>query len=171
MLSIIVAFGDHYEIGQNGTMPWNLPEDLKHFKEVTSGATILMGRRTFQSLPGVLPKRQHIIITADPEFQKEHKRVRIRHDLEAELRNLCEDYSNYRNFCVPCKMLVAKIKRKEGKGFTCEYDKPQTPYARVLADNAVPQDVKDALIRRKAKINGIELYHRILKRLRRIRRR
>ena len=86
MLSMIVAFGDHYEIGPNGTMPWNLPEDLKHFKEVTSGATILMGRRTFQSLPGVLPKRQHIIITADPEFQKEHKRVRISHDLEAELR-------------------------------------------------------------------------------------
>ena len=91
-------------------------------------------------------------------------------ELEAGLRDLCEDYSNYRNFCVPCKMLVAKVKRKEGKGFTCEYDKPQTPYARVLADNAVPQDVKDALMRRKAKINGIELYHRILKRLRRIRR-
>lgn len=86
MLSIIVAFGDNYEIGQNGVMPWHLPEDLKHFKEVTSGAAILMGRRTFQSLPGVLPKRQHIIITADPSFQKEHKRVRISHDLEAELR-------------------------------------------------------------------------------------
>ncbi len=86
MLSIIVAFGDNYEIGQDGTMPWHLPEDLKHFKEVTSGATILMGRRTFQSLPGVLPKRQHIIITADSNFQKDHKRVRISHDLEAELR-------------------------------------------------------------------------------------
>ena len=56
MLSLIVAFGDNYEIGQAGTMPWHLPEDLKHFKEVTSGATILMGRRTFESLPGVLPK-------------------------------------------------------------------------------------------------------------------
>ncbi|MBQ7016530.1 MAG: dihydrofolate reductase [Firmicutes bacterium] len=86
MLSIIVAFGNCYEIGQDGVMPWHLPEDLKHFKEVTSGATILMGRRTFQSLPGVLPKRQHIIITADPSFVKEHKRVRISHDLEAELR-------------------------------------------------------------------------------------
>lgn len=86
MLSIIVAFGDNYEIGQDGTMPWHLPEDLKHFKEVTSGATILMGRRTFQSLPGVLPKRQHIIITADPSFTKDHKRVRISHDLETELR-------------------------------------------------------------------------------------
>ena len=86
MLSIVVAFGDQYEIGQNGTMPWHLPEDLQHFKEVTSGATILMGRRTFESLPGVLPKREHIIITADPTFQKEHKRVRISHDLEEELR-------------------------------------------------------------------------------------
>ena len=86
MLSIIVAFGDNYEIGQDGTMPWHLPEDLKHFKKVTSGATILMGRRTFQSLPGVLPKRHHIIITADPSFTKDHKRVRISHDLETELR-------------------------------------------------------------------------------------
>lgn len=86
MLSLIVAFGDHYEIGQNGAMPWHLPEDLKHFKEVTSGAAILMGRRTFQSLPGVLPKRRHIIVTADPGFTKEHPRVRISHDLEEELR-------------------------------------------------------------------------------------
>ena len=67
-------------------------------------------------------------------------------------------------------MLVAKVKREDGKGFTCRYDKPQTPYARVLADPSVPKDAKDALRRRKEKINGIEFYHRILKRLRRIRR-
>ena len=91
-------------------------------------------------------------------------------ELEPELRRLCEDYSAYRNFCVPCKMLVAKARRRDGKGFTCRYDKPQTPYARVLADPAAPEDAKDALRRRKARINGIELYHRILKRLRRIRR-
>lgn len=92
-------------------------------------------------------------------------------ELEQELRRLCEDYSDFRNFCVPCKMLVSKVKRKDAKGFTCRYDNPQTPYARALADSATPQDAKDALIRRKEKINGIELYHRILKRLRRIRRR
>ena len=91
-------------------------------------------------------------------------------ELEPELRRLCEDYSDWRNFCVPCKMLVAKVKRRDGKGFTCRYDNPQTPYARVLSAPAVPQDAKNALQRRKAKINGIELYHRILKRLRRIRR-
>ena len=93
-----------------------------------------------------------------------------RRELEPELRRLCEDYSDWRNFCVPCKMLVAKVKRRDGKGFTCRYDNPQTPYARVLSAPAVPQDAKNALQRRKAKINGIELYHRILKRLRRIRR-
>lgn len=90
--------------------------------------------------------------------------------LEQELRRLCEDYSDYRNFCVPCKMLVAKVKRKDGKGFSCRYDRPHTPYARALSDPSVPQDAKDALMRRKAKINGIELYHRVLKRLRRVRR-
>ena len=93
-----------------------------------------------------------------------------RSELEPELRRLCEDYSGYRNFCVPCKMLVAKTKRKDGKGFSCRYDKPRTPYARVLADPAVPEDAKNALRRRKEKLNGIELYQRILKRLRRIRR-
>ena len=93
-----------------------------------------------------------------------------RRELEPELRRLCEDYSDYRNFCVPCKMLVAKIKLKGSKGFSRQYDKPQTPYARTLADPAVPHDAKDALRRRKEKISGIELYHRILKRLRRIRR-
>ena len=91
-------------------------------------------------------------------------------ELEPELRRLCEDYSDYRNFCVPCKMLVAKAKRPDGKGFAARYDSPQTPYRRVMADDAVPQERKDALARRKAAINGIELYHRVLKRLRRIRR-
>ena len=93
-----------------------------------------------------------------------------RRELEPELRRLCEDHSDYRNFCVPCKMPVAKARRTDGKGFTCRYDRPQTPCARALADPAMPQDIKDALRRRKERINGIELYHRILKRLRRIRR-
>ncbi len=91
-------------------------------------------------------------------------------ELEPELRRLCEDYSDYRNFCVPCKMLVAKARRGDGKGFACRYDKPMTPYARALADPAVAEGAKDTLRRRKAGINGIELYHRILKRLRRVRR-
>lgn len=93
MLSLIVAVGDDLAIGQNGTMPWHLPEDLKHFKEVTAGACLLMGRRTFESLPGVLPGRRHIILTQDPSFRKDHKRVRISHNLNEELQQAkaCEE--------------------------------------------------------------------------------
>lgn len=93
-----------------------------------------------------------------------------RRELAGELKRLCEGYSDFRNFCVPCKMLVAKVKRGDGKGYAAKYDRPQTPYQRVIADAAVPQERKDALSRRKAQVNGIELYHRVLKQLRRIRR-
>ena len=89
--------------------------------------------------------------------------------LEADLVRLCEEYSDYRNFCVPCKMLVSKIKKPGGKGFATRYDRPKTPYQRVLDDPDVPEDVKSTLRKRKAKINGIELFHRLTKRLRRIR--
>ena len=82
---------------------------------------------------------------------------------ESNLLSICEYYSDYRNFCVPCKMLVEKIKRKHGKGYTCKYDKPQTQYARALAASEVPQSIKEPLQRRKSKINGIELYHKLLK--------
>ncbi len=67
-------------------------------------------------------------------------------------------------------MLVAKVRRADGEGFACRHDKPQTPCARALADPAAPEDARDALRRRKARINGVEHHHRILKRLRRIRR-
>ena len=83
MLSIVVATGENGEIGCKGTMPWYVPEDLQHFKEVTMGKTMLMGRKTFASLPGVLPGRMHIVATQDDSFQKQHKRVKIIHDLSS----------------------------------------------------------------------------------------
>ena len=59
--------------------------------------------------------------------------------------------------------------RKATNEYTCKYDKPQTPYARVLAAPKVPQNIKEALQRRKSQINGIELYHKTKKILHRIR--
>jgi dihydrofolate reductase len=50
-------------IGRGGKLPWRLPADLKHFKQATMGTPMIMGRRTFESLPGVLPGRRHIVIT------------------------------------------------------------------------------------------------------------
>lgn len=56
-------------IGRDNTMPWHLPADLAHFKHHTLGKPIIMGRRTWQSLPAVLPRRRHIVISADPGFR------------------------------------------------------------------------------------------------------
>ena len=60
---IIAAIGQNNELGKNNDLIWNLPGDLKFFKEVTTGHTVLMGKNTFYSLPMVLPKRKNIVIT------------------------------------------------------------------------------------------------------------
>ena len=64
-ISIIAAIADNYAIGKSNKLPWHLPADLKHFKELTTGHAILMGKRTFESLPnGPLPNRKNIILTS-----------------------------------------------------------------------------------------------------------
>ena len=64
MLSIIVAIAENYAIGKKGDLLCHLPADLKHFKEITSGKTVLMGERTFLSLPKhPLPNRRNIVLT------------------------------------------------------------------------------------------------------------
>lgn len=73
-LHIIVAMADNRAIGLNGDMPWGrgLPADLKHFKETTMGHPIVMGRKTFESLPkGALPGRQNIVVTRNTDYQAE----------------------------------------------------------------------------------------------------
>ena len=61
-LSMIACVGKNLELGKNNDLIWHLPNDLKYFKEVTKGKTVIMGRRTFESLPGVLPKRRNIVL-------------------------------------------------------------------------------------------------------------
>jgi dihydrofolate reductase len=62
---LVVARADNGVIGRDGTLPWHIPADLKHFKQVTMGAPMIMGRRTFESLPKLLPGRRHIVLTRD----------------------------------------------------------------------------------------------------------
>ena len=65
-ISIIVAISENYAIGRNNQLLWHIPDDLKRFKEITSGHTIIMGKNTFLSLPnGALPNRRNIVITDD----------------------------------------------------------------------------------------------------------
>ncbi|EGT3617114.1 dihydrofolate reductase [Clostridium perfringens] len=82
MFSIIVAKSINNIIGINNSMPWNIPSDLKRFKELTMGKKILMGRKTFESLPCVLPGRTHLVLTTNKDFSYDHKDVVIYNDSE-----------------------------------------------------------------------------------------
>ena len=63
MLSIIVAKAKNNVIGKDNKLIWHIPEDLKRFKNITTGHTIIMGRKTFESLGRVLPNRHHIVLS------------------------------------------------------------------------------------------------------------
>lgn len=67
-ITLVVARARNGVIGKGGGLPWRIPADLKHFKEVTMGTPMIMGRRTFESLPGLLPGRRHIVITRDRDW-------------------------------------------------------------------------------------------------------
>jgi dihydrofolate reductase len=64
-VTIIVARARNGVIGRDGKLPWHLSADLKRFKALTMGSAMVMGRRTFESLPGLLPGRRHIVLTRD----------------------------------------------------------------------------------------------------------
>jgi len=69
--SIVVAYGANRGIGYEGRLPWRLPSDMRRFRELTSGGTVLMGRKTYESLPAPfrpLPRRRNIVISANPDF-------------------------------------------------------------------------------------------------------
>ncbi len=63
MLTLIVAASENDVIGKNNDLLWHLPNDFKRFKKLTTGHHIIMGRKTFDSLPGILPNRPHIVIS------------------------------------------------------------------------------------------------------------
>src|SRR5205807_5260275 len=65
-ITLIVARAQNGVIGRDGKLPWHLPADLKRFKALTMGSVMVMGRKTFDSLPGLLPGRRHIVLTRDP---------------------------------------------------------------------------------------------------------
>lgn len=74
-LSIIVALADNHVIGINNQLPWHLPADLKHFKAVTTGKPIIMGRKTWESLGRPLPSRLNIVVSRQAGFVAEGAEV------------------------------------------------------------------------------------------------
>lgn len=70
-ISFVVAAANNNAIGKGGKMPWHLPNDMKHFKNITWGMPVVMGRKTFESLGKVLPGRKNIVITHNPAWKAE----------------------------------------------------------------------------------------------------
>ncbi|MDT7919086.1 MAG: dihydrofolate reductase [Meiothermus sp.] len=79
-IALVVAMDKNRAIGRAGALPWHLPDDLKHFKALTLGKTVLMGRKTFQSIGRPLPKRRNVVLTKDPSFGAEG--VEVVHSLD-----------------------------------------------------------------------------------------
>lgn len=71
MISIIAAIGKNNELGKKNTLLWDLPVDMKHFRETTRGHTVIMGQKTFESIGRPLPNRRNIVVTREDSFQAE----------------------------------------------------------------------------------------------------
>lgn len=74
-VSIIAAIGKNNELGKNNDLIWHFKEDMKFFKKTTTGHTVIMGRKTFESLPKALPNRRNIVISSNPEYNAEGAEV------------------------------------------------------------------------------------------------
>lgn len=83
MINMIVATSKNNQIGIDNKLPWHIPEDLKYFRQTTSGKTVLMGRKTFESIGRPLPNRKNIVLTRDMNFAPEG--VSVVHNLEEAL--------------------------------------------------------------------------------------
>jgi dihydrofolate reductase len=75
LISLIAALAENRVIGRDNGLPWHLPADLAHFKRLTLDKPIVMGRRTWESLPGLLPRREHIVVTRKPGYEALGARV------------------------------------------------------------------------------------------------
>ena len=120
MLSIIVAKAKNNIIGKDNKIVWHLPEDLKHFKNLTTGHTIIMGRKTYESLGKPLPNRKHIIFSQNPDFKVNAENVEVIHSLlqiqdliEGEEESFVIGGAMIYNFLMPYvkKMYVTEIEK------------------------------------------------------------
>lgn len=81
MLSIIVAISENNVIGKDNQLIQDLPKDLQRFKKITTNHVMIMGRKTFESLPGVLPYRHHIVLTKNKDYIVHNKNVTVIHSI------------------------------------------------------------------------------------------
>ncbi len=93
MIKLVWAMDLNGVIGKNNGLPWNIKEELKHFVKITKNNTILMGRTTFEHLPGILPNRKIIVLTRNESLTSDNKDVKYCHNLN----KLVDEYANNPN--------------------------------------------------------------------------
>lgn len=86
MFSIIVAVANNNVIGGDNKLLWHISDDLKRFKKITTGHTIVMGRKTFESFPKPLPNRHHVILTRDKNYKVDSEQVTVVNDIETVMK-------------------------------------------------------------------------------------
>ena len=82
-IKLVVARAQNGVIGRDGKLPWHLPADLKRFKDLTMQTVMVMGRKTFESLPGLLPGRRHVVLTRNSYWHADG--AQVAHDVEEAL--------------------------------------------------------------------------------------
>ena len=93
MFSLIVAVGENNEIGKNNQLLWHIPEDLKNFKKITMGKTVIMGKNTYKSIGKPLPNRKNIVLSRNPlEIEEKIKEDRKKYENE---NTKLEFYDNF----------------------------------------------------------------------------
>jgi len=90
-LTAVAAVSENLVIGKNNSLPWNIPEDLKRFKTLTSGSPIIMGRKTYESIGRPLPNRTNIVLTQKGYSSSD--KIKVLSNLD-NLLNYCEDLDN-----------------------------------------------------------------------------
>lgn len=83
-ITLIAAAAENNALGREGDLPWHLPDDFKHFKALTTGHAIIMGRKTFETFPKLLPNREHIILTRQKDYHP--KGAKVAYTLEEALK-------------------------------------------------------------------------------------
>ena len=89
-MKLIAAVDKNWGIGRNNRLLVNIPEDMQLFRQETNGKVVIMGRKTFESLGGILPDRMHIILSRNPDFNIDSDYVKVVHSL-LELQDYMED--------------------------------------------------------------------------------
>ena len=120
MLSIIVAKAKNNIIGKDNKLLWHLPDDLKRFKELTIGHNIIMGRKTFESLEGILPNRKHIVFTQNPDFKINDENVQVVHSM-LEIQEYIEN--DEENFVIGGAMIYNLLMPYVTKMYVTEIEK------------------------------------------------